>query len=93
MMRDKADLYTCTLPGLRPEPKKPGRKPENSCAMTSAERKRNQRNRDRDRLLASCPADWDEVQCLAVLSDKRHYLYDLRAKAAWQRLGELRGYW
>lgn len=69
-----------------------GRPPVNGVgAMSAAARKR----RERSGLLASAcdadPSEWNEAVCLWVLSSAKVKVGALD-KAAWKRLGEIRGY-
>lgn len=63
------------------------RNPIGSRAMTPAERKREQRSRDRTTVMETALEDWSERICLAVLQCP-DYGAALKA-AAWRQLGRL----
>lgn len=60
-------------------------------AQTAAERKAEQRARDWEVINTLESEKWNERQCLLVLVASR-YRGGAMDRAAWRRLGELRGY-
>lgn len=58
---------------------------------TAAERKRNQRAKLETRVNEEPSSEWDESVCLYILQSPR-WRDGAIGRAAWQRLGELRGY-
>lgn len=70
-----------------------GRKPVNDQAQTPAQRKQAQRVRDNSELAEKPVSEWSERLCLiALASPKFKSSGDEFARAAWMRLGELRGF-
>lgn len=65
------------------------RKPIGPQAMTSAQRKREQRSRDRTMIMECDDEQWPERVCLLVLSGS---YADAYKKAAWQQLGRIHGW-
>lgn len=71
---------------------KPGRKPRKPAgAMTAADRKREQRIASAERIATGDESAWSEQDCLQVLSGAR-WRGGAMDRAAWRRLGELRGF-
>lgn len=72
---------------------KRGRKPKNPAlgAMTPAQRKREQRARQAEAAATGEVAEFTDADCLAVLNGKR-WRNGAIDKAAWLRLGQLRGF-
>lgn len=69
-----------------------GRKPKNGIsAMTISERKADQRIRLNEMIQTVDSSEWTEAACLQVLIGKR-WRGGALDKAAWKRLGELRGF-
>lgn len=73
-----------------PAPRR-GRPPKGWKAQTAAQRKAEQRARDWETINTLDSEEWNERQCLLVLITSR-YRGGAMDQAAWQRLGELRGY-
>ena len=65
------------------------RSPIGPKAMTPAQRKREQRTRDKTAIMESPSSECTERQCLMVMQGA--YGDDLQA-AAWQQLGKLKGW-
>lgn len=66
------------------------RKPIGLEAMSPAQRKREQRSRDRTTVMETPSEQWSARVCLYVLQSAR-YVDALKA-AAWRQLGELNGW-
>lgn len=76
------------LPGIQAAPKKRGPKPTGK-AKSAAQRKADQRDRDRQIIQGGAPyTEWNERQCLMALQVPDNPLAEL----AWEQLGFLRGY-
>lgn len=89
-MKDAADEETLDLPL---EGKKRGRKPKSPLgAMSDAARKREQRARQWTQVAESDSSSWTEATCLSVLASAKVPNGSPLDKAAWLRLGEIRGY-
>ena len=73
------------------KPKKRGPKPKGRMAMTAAQRKQEQRLRLAAHVAERDDAEWTEAECLWVLSGRR-WRGTALDKAAWKRLGQLRGF-
>ncbi len=94
IMKDPADKKTRDLLGDKQQVKR-GRPTIGRTAMTTAERKRGQRARQRAALVApaedggKAEADWTAQECLLALQTMPG---TPTAKAAWEQLGKLHGY-
>ena len=71
-------------------PRKRGRPPIGNVAMTQAQRKQEQRNRQVENLMSD-NHEMTDAECLAVLVGKRWRGGPID-KSAWMRLGKLRGF-
>jgi hypothetical protein len=73
------------------ERRKRGPKPKGRTAMTAAQRKREQRSRCATNVAERDDGEWTEAECFWVLTGKQ-WRGTLLDKAAWLRLGQLRGF-
>ena len=93
-MKDPADRKTLDLLA---EQKRRGRPPMGARSMTPAERKREQRSRQKTALMGAAgdggkaEEDWTEQECIFALQDPKIKGTPI-AKAAWQQLGKLQGF-
>ena len=69
-----------------------GRKPIGIRAMSSMERKREQRARMWERISTLQDTEWTEAECLLVLGTTRFAHGSPVDKGAWEQLGKLRGF-
>ena len=69
-----------------------GRKPIGIRAMTTRERKREQRARMWERISTLPDSEWTEAECLLVLGTTRFAHGSPVDKGAWEQLGKLRGF-
>lgn len=71
---------------------RPGRKPRKATGtMTAAERQRERRIASAERIATGDESNWTDADCLAVLSGAR-WRGGAMDRAAWRRLGQLRGF-
>lgn len=64
----------------------------NQRAMTPAERKRKQRERQSEDIAVKPAHEWTEAECLMVLSGTAWARGSPMDKGAWEQLGRLRGF-
>jgi hypothetical protein len=90
MAKDQTDKDT---PDMLEQPRpKRGRPPKHKRAMTDAERKRFQRERQSQAIFEKPTEQWTDAECLKVLSETKWAHGSAMDKAAWQQLGKLRGF-
>ncbi|NNM83339.1 MAG: hypothetical protein HKL98_12160 [Burkholderiales bacterium] len=65
---------------------------ETGKARTPAQRKQAQRERDMTAIFESESDTWTEAQCMLVLGSARFPKGSPLQKAAWRRLGQIRGF-
>lgn len=83
-MRDIHDKFT-------EAPKKRGRKPSGTDAMSAAKRKREQRIRQAEAIQNRDNHEWTDAECLSILTGAR-WRGGAIDKGAWEQLGKLRGF-